>query len=80
MAKYEKHMKVHRMKTNRSTFQTVVTTSASLLEDLAKFKWGEAAKLLFSFSERKVQLMEAEMNAPGSEVAYLIKAKKEFGS
>lgn len=80
LAKYEKHMKIHKMKVNRSTLQTIVVTSAELLEDLIKFKWGKAAKLLFSLQERKISLLEAELKAPGVEVAYLSKTRDQFGA
>ena len=80
LAKYEKHMRIHKMKVNRSTFQTIVVTSAELLEGLIKFKWGKAAKLLFSLQERKISLLEAELKAPGLEVAYLSKTRDRFGA
>jgi hypothetical protein len=49
--------------------ETVSVTDADLLEDVIKFKWGDAMRLLFSLSRSKLDFLEAEMNAPGQEVA-----------
>lgn len=75
---YQQHMKVHRMKVNRGILEIVVTTAGELAEDLVKLRWGKLSKLLFSMSHRKIDLMEAELKAPGREIAYLVKARNEF--
>lgn len=80
LADYEEHMRLHKMKINRGTLETVFVTGAEIAEDLAKFKWGAAAKLLFSASHRKIELLEAEMKAPGRELAYISKARERFNS
>lgn len=77
---YQRHMKLHRMKTNIGTLETIVTTGAEVLGDLASFKWGKAAEALFSLKRRKVALLEGELTAPGNEVAYIVKARESFGS
>lgn len=76
VAQYDKHMKAHNVESNIGTFENIVITSAEMLEDIMKFKWGDAAKLIFSFSERKVKLLQAELDAPGRELAYIIKARE----
>ena len=75
---YERHLKLHRMKVNTGTLQTIVTTSAEVLGDLISFKWGKAAEALFAFKHRHVALMEAELNSPGSEIAYIVKTRERF--
>lgn len=75
---YQKHMKLHRMKTNSGTIETVVTTGAEMLGDLLSFKWGKAAQALFSLKKREVALLEGELTAPGNEVAYIVKAREIF--
>lgn len=77
---YQKHMKLHRMKTNVGTLETVVTTGAEVLGDLVSFKWGKAAEALFSLKRRQVALLEGELTAPGNEVAYIVKARETFDS
>jgi hypothetical protein len=75
---YRKHMRLHRMKTNAGTLETVVTTGAEFLGDLVSFKWGKAAEALFSLRRRRVALLEGELTAPGNEVAYIVKVREIF--
>lgn len=75
---YQKHLELHRMKTDTSTFETVVVTAADLLENIAKLNLGKVAKGLFSIRHRKISLMEAELTAPGNEVAFITKARTAF--
>ena len=74
LSQYKRHMEIHRLEQSSSVFETVTTVAAEALEDLVKFKWGDAAKLLFAFRKRRVGLLKAEMSAPGRELAYLVKA------
>lgn len=75
---FQQHMNIHRLKANTGVLETIVVTGAEFLEDLAKFKWGKLAKSLFSFKHRRIALMEGELKAPGSEIAYIVKAKEAF--
>ncbi len=75
---YEKYMKIHKIKTNHSILKSTVITTAEMIENIVKLKFGEAAKQVFSFENRKISLLEAEMKAPGREIAYIIKAREEF--
>ena len=79
ISQYERHMKLHRMKTNKGTLETLITSGAEVLGDLVSFKWGKMAEALFSLTRRKVALLEAELTAPGNEVAYVVKAREMFG-
>ena len=56
------------------------TCPAEFLGDLVSFKWGKAAEALFSLKRRRVALLEGELAAPGSEVAYIVKARETFVS
>lgn len=78
MSQYQRHMKLHRMKVNAGVLETTIVTGAELLEDFIKFKWGKLAQGLFSFRQRKVALMEGELNSPGNEIAYVIKSRETF--
>jgi hypothetical protein len=79
VAQYQRHMQVHKLETGVGAVETIVTVTAEALEDLVKLKWGKAAKLLFSFRKRRIALLKAELNAPGRELAYLVKASKSLG-
>jgi hypothetical protein len=78
ISRYQRHMQLHKMKTNTGTLETIVTTSAEMLGDLLSFKWGKAAQALFSLKRRQVALLEGELTVPGNEVAYIVKARETF--
>lgn len=77
---YEEHMHLHKLKANRGIVEVFITTTAEVAEDLIKFRWGKLAKLPFAVSHKKIDLLEAEMKAPGREIAYLVEARKRFAS
>ena len=78
LSRYRRHMEVHKMKSNTTVFETVVVTTADVLGNLASFQWGKAAQGLFSFKHRRIDLLEGELKAEGSEVAYIMKARNVF--
>ena len=77
---YRRHLGLHKLKANMGAFETIVTVGAEFLESLAKVNWGKAAQLLFTFKHRKIELMEAEIKSPGSEVAYILETRKRFSA
>lgn len=77
---YEGYMELHRMKINRSTLRTIVVSGAEIIENIARLRFSTLAQKLFSATDRKIALLEAERNAPGREVAYIAQAKSAFGS
>lgn len=78
ISQYQRHMNLHRMKTNIGTVETIVVTGAEFLGDLLSFKWGKAMQALFSIKRQQVALLEGELTSPGSEVAYIVKARETF--
>jgi hypothetical protein len=79
LAVYNQHLSVHKMKTNLGLLESLVVGGAALVENLAKFKLTELAKLPFVAKHRRIELLEAELKAPGREVAYIAKARTRFG-
>jgi hypothetical protein len=75
---YAKAMNIHQLKAGNSFVEVYVLSVIELVEDLAKFNWSKIAKGLLSVKKRQVELMEAEMKAPGRECAYLFEAQKRF--
>ena len=75
---YESHLRFHKLKYKYGTMQILITTTLELLENVAKLNLGKIAKTAFSFQEKNYDLLEAEMNAPGKEVAYITKTIKTF--
>ena len=75
---YQQHMKLHKMKANTGTLETVIITCAEMLGGLLSIEWGKAAQALFSLKRRQLALLEGELTSPGSEVAYIVKAQEAF--
>jgi hypothetical protein len=77
---YTKAMELHHLKAGNSFMEVYVMPVIELAEDLAKFNWSKIAKGVLSVRKRHVELMEAEMKAPGRECAYVFEARKRFGT
>ena len=76
--KYENSIKLHKLKTSNSLFQTTIQTSAELVENLAKLKFRKLTDLFFKFKENKISLMEAELKSEGNQLSYLFKINNKF--
>jgi hypothetical protein len=76
---YRKAMEVHRIKASQSFVDVFVISPLEIIEDLVKFNWSKIAKGLLQIKKRKIELLEAEMKAPGRECAYVFDARKRFG-
>ena len=75
---YETYMRVHEMKVRRGVLETVITGAAQMAEDFVKIKWGKLAKMPFAISARKIELLEAELKAPGREITYIAHVRSEL--
>jgi len=71
-------MRLHEIKSGRGVLEAVVVTAAELAENLVKVNWGKLAKGLFNITHERIELREAELQAPGRELAYLDAAKRAF--
>ena len=76
---YSEAMKVHNLKAGNSSIEVYVIPVIELAENLVKFNWSKIAKGALGVSKRQVELMEAEMKAPGRECAYVFEAQRRFG-
>ena len=77
---YQRHMRVHRLKHEVSTLQVILTTPFKVMEELVRFKFGTAVEALFALRKQRLDLMEAELTAPGKEVAYISRAMDLFSN
>jgi hypothetical protein len=80
MNEYEKAMKLHRIKASRSFVEVFVISPLEIIENLVKLNFSTIARGILSVQKRKIELMEAEMKAPGRECAYIFAAKERFGN
>ena len=76
---YTKAMKMHGIKASQSFADLFVITPLEIIEDLVKINWSKIAKGALQVRKRKVELLEAEMKAPGRECAYVFDAMRRFG-
>jgi hypothetical protein len=77
---YANAMRMHRLKASVSLVDVFVVAPLEILENLVKFRWSAIAKGALSIQKRKVELMAAEMAAPGKECAYVFDAQRFFRS
>ena len=77
---YRKAMAVHRVKALQSFVDVFVISPLEIVENLVKFNWSKIAKGALSIKKRKIELLEAEMKAPGRECAYVFEARERFGN
>jgi hypothetical protein len=79
LVRHKKHLEVHRMKADVGVLETIVVTPAEVAEHFMKLKWGKLARTLFGARVRRAELMKEELELPGREVAYIVKARERFG-
>ena len=80
MHQRESHLKAYRMAHNIGAVGATFVASMEILENLAKFKWGSAAKGMISIANRKAELLKLEMSSPNLEVNYIMRANQKFGA
>ena len=80
MNEFQRHMRIHKMKANTETLEVLVKAPLEIIEDLIKLKFSKIPEPFFALKKRQINLMEAELNAPGREMAYIIKARDTFQS
>ncbi len=78
MDEFDNHMKLHKLKADTEVLQTLVKAPLGLIENLLRVKPTQIIEPLFAFRKRRISLMEAEINAPGKEIAYIVKANETF--
>lgn len=77
---FQSHMKIHKLKANTETLEVMIKTPFETIENLIKLKFSKIPEPLFALKKTQINLMEAELNAPGREMAYIIKTRDTFQS
>ena len=75
---YENNLHLHKIKSNTNAVEIWVKSPLEVLENLVTLKFSKIVDPLFAIKKRKISLLEAELQAPGREVAYILKAKEHF--
>jgi hypothetical protein len=76
---YSKAMRVYGMKASQSSVQVFLISPLEIIENLLKLNLSKIAEGILSVKKRRIELLEAEMKAPGRECAYVFDARKRFG-
>lgn len=77
---FQEHMKFHKMRANTETIEVIVNSASDVLGNLLTLKFSKIFEPVFAIKKRQLLLMEAELSAPGKEMAYVIKSREAFGS
>lgn len=75
---YKHYMKIQNMKFTSSTIESVLVSSVRIIEDIAKFRLSKLLEDLFHVKNQKIALLEAELKAPGREIAYVAEVQRKF--
>ncbi len=75
---FQNHMKLHKLKANTETLEVMVKVLPETIENLIKLKFSKLPEPFFALKKRQINLMEAELNAPGREMSYIIKTQETF--
>jgi hypothetical protein len=75
---YEESMRLHHLKASMSSVEVFVISTLDVIDGLIKCDWSKVAKGALSVKKRQVELLEAEMKAPGRECAYVFDTRKRF--
>jgi hypothetical protein len=78
VSEYGKAMALHKLKASKTFFEAYIIPAVEVLEDFAKLNWSKIAKLGVSAKQREIELLEAELKAPGRECAYVFEARRKF--
>ncbi len=77
---FQSHMRLHKIKAQTETIEAVIKAPLEIIENLIKFKWSKILDPFLAIKKRQVALLEAELSAPGREIAYIVKTKEAFPS
>jgi hypothetical protein len=77
---FRNHMNLHKMKANTETLEVIVKAPLEIIENLIRLKFSKIPEPFFAIKKRQINLMEAELNAPGREISYIIKTQEAFQS
>lgn len=77
---YKKYMDIQHQKHSRGVLSTVLSSAAAAVAQLETGNFSDALLAMLGVRGHKLALEEAEMSAPGREVAYLVKTGEFLGS
>jgi hypothetical protein len=77
---FEQQMILHRLKSQTSFLRLAVTATLEAVEELVHLRPAKGLDALLEIRSRKARDLEAELAAPGHEVAFISSARQRFAS
>jgi hypothetical protein len=77
---FQEHMKYHKIRANTEALEVLVKAPLEIIESLVKLKFSKIPEPFFALKKKQLRLMEAEINAPNKELAYIINSRETFQS
>ena len=75
---YIDHIKLSELKFKYGVFENLLMLSANIIAGLTLVGLPKAVKNLIQFKKRELELQEAEIKAPGRELAYIVHTHRQF--
>ncbi|MCK0109537.1 hypothetical protein MWU58_09545 [Flavobacteriaceae bacterium S0825] len=75
---FENHMKLHKQDYELTDLEVFVFLPLEFAEKIIKMQWSKLPDTIFKIKKNKVKLLIEESNAPGREMAYIIKTNEKF--
>lgn len=75
---YQRYMELHRIKCGTGVLRVVLTATAEIIDSLVRLRFAKAVEAVLTLTERQIALSQAELAAPGRELAYLLDASSRF--
>ncbi|MCE1004784.1 hypothetical protein [Pseudomonas sp. NMI1173_11] len=77
---YTEHMRLARIKYNTEVFQALLTFPLATVERIIKLQFSQLFDPIFTVKKANIALCEAELKAPGRQLAYLHSVQETFGT
>jgi hypothetical protein len=75
---FRRHMELHRLRSRNGALRAAIAVPLGFAEELMHLRPRRAADALFAVRDRRAARLEAELTAPGHEVAYIETATQHF--
>jgi hypothetical protein len=75
---YTETMKIHNMKYRLGFWRTLITVSVEIVGGITWLNLKNTVDGIFSVTDRKLALAEAELKAPGRELSYVVRTTDQF--
>lgn len=75
---HEEHLRKAKIKFEYGAIELLLISTAEIIENLFKLKFSTVMKKIFCFGRKEMDLEEAEIKAPGREIAYISSARSKF--